>query len=290
MNPAFKGYLRLCRPPNLPTAAADVLAGLAIAGFFDWPVEGYAPIFLVFASIALYAGGVVLNDVFDYELDKVERPERPIPSGVVSLSNAKILGFSLLASGVLLASFVNRYSLVVALTLVFAILAYDRYSKNKAFMGPLNMGLCRSLNLLLGMTVYTSLEGIWYLGIPMLFIFAVTTISRGEVHGNNRKNILFAGVLYVLVVFYVFALNMTTLNLTYVLFVLIFCLMVFVPLIKAYRNNQPSTIKKAVKAGVLSIISLDAAMAVANSSWVIGILIVLLFPLALVLAKKFAVT
>ncbi len=34
MNPVLKGYLRLARPANLPTAAADVLAGVAIAGVF----------------------------------------------------------------------------------------------------------------------------------------------------------------------------------------------------------------------------------------------------------------
>ena len=86
MIPRLKAYLQLCRPANLPTAAADVLAGTAISGLFA--VEGAFQmadievlpfLLLVMASVFLYAGGVVLNDVFDIEIDRVERPERPIP-------------------------------------------------------------------------------------------------------------------------------------------------------------------------------------------------------------------
>ena len=58
---------------------------------------------LVFASVFLYAGGVILNDVFDYKLDKVERPERPIPSGVVSLRNASLYGSLAMLIGLALA-------------------------------------------------------------------------------------------------------------------------------------------------------------------------------------------
>jgi len=86
MNLVLRGYLRLARPANLPTAAADIFAGAAIAGIISYsePISmSYMPlVYLVFSTIFLYAGGVALNDVFDYELDAVERPERPIPSGL----------------------------------------------------------------------------------------------------------------------------------------------------------------------------------------------------------------
>src|SRR5690606_12344221 len=90
----FKGCLILMRPPNLPTAAADIISGAAIAGFFvtSWSLIPQETIIglllLILGSVCLYAGGVVLNDVFDFKIDKVERPERPIPSGVVTLKTA----------------------------------------------------------------------------------------------------------------------------------------------------------------------------------------------------------
>ena len=77
MNSVLKGYITLIRPANLPTAAGDILAGLAMAGilksdqgftFFDG-VDFWNISFLVLASVLLYAGGVVLNDVFDSKLE-----------------------------------------------------------------------------------------------------------------------------------------------------------------------------------------------------------------------------
>ena len=43
--------------------------------------------------------GIVLNDVFDAQIDAAERPQRPIPSGRVSLATARIAGWQFLAGG-----------------------------------------------------------------------------------------------------------------------------------------------------------------------------------------------
>ncbi len=299
MRNRLKGYLQLCRPPNLPTAAADVLAGLAIAGFFVasetgsfiFPLEEKA-ILLVVASVLLYAGGVVLNDVFDVALDTVERPERPIPKGIVPLKHAAIFGFSLLLTGVGASFVAGTLHGVVALVLAGAILLYNKYSKHHGFWGPLNMGLCRGLNLLLGLVYFGSFLQTGYCIIPVIYIFAITRISQGEVYGNNKRSILLAGLLYVFVILLVILLHqkVTHLEPYYIYFLLLFSLAVYVPLIKAYRENGPKQIRNAVKAGVLSLILLDAALAVAHSSWIVGVLIVLLLPLSIILSRMFAVT
>ncbi len=82
-----KGYLRLMRPANIVTAISDILAGIAIAVYFigmqPGDIQMLHAFLLVLATIGLYGGGVVFNDVFDAALDKVERPERPIPSGLI---------------------------------------------------------------------------------------------------------------------------------------------------------------------------------------------------------------
>ncbi|GLU45459.1 UbiA-like protein EboC [Allomuricauda sp. NBRC 101325] len=299
MGPRLKAYLQLCRPANLPTAAADIIAGMSISGLFlglstfEFPMNVPGQAFLlILASVFLYAGGVVLNDVFDIEIDKVERPERPIPSGVVPLGKASFFGFLLLIIGIGLAFLANTLSGYVAVLLALAILSYDKYAKHHSFFGPLNMGICRGLNLLMGITLFDGFENWPYVLIPIVFIFAVTMISRGEVHGKNKGNILLAGLLYVIVLIGIGALHMVyaASNLTYLVFLLLFALMVFRPLVTAYKENMPNNIKKAVKAGVLSIILLDAAIAVAYSNILVGLLILLLLPLSIFLAKQFAVT
>ncbi|WP_424989222.1 UbiA-like protein EboC [Flagellimonas sp.] len=299
MSPRLKAYLQLCRPANLPTAAADVLAGTAISGLFA--VDGAFQLadiavlpflLLVMASVFLYAGGVVLNDVFDIEIDRVERPERPIPSGVVPLGKARSLGFVLLAVGIGLAFFVGKTTGLIAVFLALSILSYDKFAKHHPRLGPLNMGVCRGLNLLMGISLLGTFQYWPYVLLPIVFIFAVTMISRGEVHGENKGNIRWAGLLYGLVIAGVVYLHYTYAknDFWYVLFLVLFGIMVFRPLIIAYRDNTPNHIKNAVKSGVLSIVLLDASLAVAHSNLLLGILILLLLPLSIFLAKQFAVT
>lgn len=300
MGKKIRGYLQLCRPANLPTAAADVLAGLAIAGLFNvtdfiWDPNLVFPLealLLVASSVFLYAGGVVMNDVFDADLDASERPERPIPSGVVSLKSATILGSLLLLVGFLISLSVSEYTGIVAAILVIAILSYDKFAKHYGFFGPLNMGICRGLNLLLGIAYMQQWEQGMYCLVPVLFVFAITMISQGEVHGNNKRNIALAGGLYVFVIFYVSILHLkSSMPLVYQLpFFILFAIMVLLPLIRAYRVNSPKNIKKAVKAGVVSIVILDATMAIAHTNLGYALAILLLLPLAMGLGKLFAVT
>jgi 4-hydroxybenzoate polyprenyltransferase len=66
--------------------------------------------------------------------------------------------------------------------------------------------------------------------------------------------------------------------------------MLFPPLLRAIRTQEPKYIGKSVKAAVLSLILVNASLATAFSGWPIGLLILLLLPLSLGLAKKFAVT
>ncbi|HEY0108067.1 MAG TPA: UbiA family prenyltransferase, partial [Fibrella sp.] len=132
------------RPANLVTAVADVLAGLslaALAGGFS-PLSTNQPIWLLLLStVGLYGGGVVLNDVFDAELDAVERPERAIPSGRVTLRQASTLGIGLLALGIGLAFFYSHETGALAALIAGLAVFYDRFGKHISWFGPINMGL-----------------------------------------------------------------------------------------------------------------------------------------------------
>ena len=147
-----RAYLQLLRPANLVTAAADILAGYAVAGQGNPPALPW----LLAGSVALYAGGVVLNDYFDRDLDARERPERPIPSGRVPAAAAAALGAALLAVGVLCAAQSTRYSTQIAAVTAICILIYDAWGKHR-WIGPLNMGACRALNLGLGISAVPSM-------------------------------------------------------------------------------------------------------------------------------------
>ncbi|PQJ15429.1 UbiA-like protein EboC [Aureicoccus marinus] len=310
MNPTLKAYIQLCRPANLPTAAADILAGAAImAGvpatqphyFTDLgervslmhiPPFGHF-LAIVFSSILLYAGGVVLNDFFDSDLDAKERPERPIPSGKVGRFSVLWFGSFLLFFGVILSFLMSPRSGYIAFLLAGMIVLYNWKAKHHTIAGPIAMGSCRALNLMLGMSYYTS-YGIKpiYLLIPLLYIGAVTSISQGEVHGGRKGTQAFAAFLYAVVgilILYLAYEAQGNWQLTVGVLVLFYYL-VGKPLYKAWKEPKAENIRKAVKWGVMSLIVLDAAIASGYATPWITLIILALFPLSRTLSKVFAVT
>lgn len=293
------GFARLARPANLPTAAADIFAGAAI-GLYAQNVEvlGFLMdnikdvLSVVFASVFLYAGGVVFNDVFDAKLDAVERPERPIPSGLVPSRQAVIWGVLLLGMGILSAFYCNTVSGAISVVLTAAIITYDAHFKHHVFFGPMNMGICRGLNLLLGLSILGMLPYWWISIVPVIYIFAITLISRGEVHGNNKSHIVWAGVLYTIVltlIAFIVELKADNLLLT-APFLILFGILIFLPLAKAYKENSPKNIKKAVISGVLSLIVMNTCWVAGFSNGYLALLVLLLLPLSMILSKIFAVT
>lgn len=288
------GYVRLTRPANIVTAISDILAGVAIAGFTGGFQELPSVLLLVVATIGLYGGGVVFNDVFDADLDRVERPERPIPSGLISEKEGALLGTSLLIVGVVAAIVLSIYpSGAIALAIAVAALVYDKWSKLYRMIGPLNMGLCRGLNLLLGMSlVPQALYQYGYLALaPIVYIAAITMISQGEVHGGKNKTILLAAFLYLIVIVSILYISLELQNSLYVLILLsILAILIFPPLIRAIREPVGKNIGKAVKAGVLALIVMNASWATVFGAHYLALVIMILLPISILLARLFAVT
>ncbi|MGE0610099.1 MAG: UbiA family prenyltransferase, partial [Pirellulales bacterium] len=191
----LRSCLQLCRIPNVFTAAADVLMGYLFTHSSLEPWRFSLP--LVAASCLLYTAGMVLNDVFDLDIDARERPHRPLPSGRISPRVAGWLGAELMlmgtAAGWITSSLAGEYRTGLAATaLAAAVLLYDRWLKRTP-LGPLSMGSCRFLNVLLGMSLAA---GPWvaphYLiaaGIGT-YIVGVTWFARTEAQTSNRWQLL----------------------------------------------------------------------------------------------------
>lgn len=292
----LKPYLQLMRPANIVTAISDVLAGVAIALLFvpdGSTLDGQVLIALIIATIGLYGGGVVFNDVFDADLDARERPERAIPSGRVSIQGAAVLGGVLFLIGVAAAGTVGMLPSMIAFAIVGMCLVYDKWGKHQAVSGPLTMGLCRGLNLLLGISYSAvAFEQVWFLAcVPVIYIAAVTTISRGEVHGGQRTPLLVSALLYGVVVASIVAFGVHHQSgILAIGMVLPFILFVVPPLATAIRTLEAGDVRKSVKHGVIGLIFMNAAWTAAAGMWGLTFATLLLFPVSIWLAKLFAVT
>jgi len=283
------------RLANIVTAISDILAGIAISGYFFLDsIDPTSIIWLIISTIGLYGGGVVFNDVFDAELDGVERPERPIPSGLIPKSQAALLASILLLIGVIAANQVALYpSGIIAGLIIVSVLVYDKWAKHHSFFGPFVMGTCRGLNLLLGMSIVPTIPSTyWFIAlVPVLYIAAITMISRGEVHGGKSSTMYLAAVFYGIVIGCILYCSFANQNIVYSgIFLVLFAAMIFPPLRRAMIKPEGKRIGLAVKAGVIALIAMNASWAAAFGMIYLALAIIVLLPISLFLAKLFAVT
>jgi 4-hydroxybenzoate polyprenyltransferase len=269
----IKPYLQLVRLPNLFTAAADPLAGWLIVGGTLSQAASWLP--LTLAGVATYAAGMILNDVFDFEVDRVERPDRPLPSGRVSRRLASVLGVGFLILGLALAALAGKASLFVAIALAACVLGYDGGLK-RTLLGPEVMGACRSLNLLLGMSLAPGLGGPagWMAAFAFgLFVVGVTWISRDEATAaaGQTRGVLAGMVIQNLALFLLLIAAWVTPWDTGKIPENIGGAVGLVVLIatgqtinradlRALREPSPASLQAAVKTGVLSLVWLDVML------------------------------
>lgn len=198
-------WAQLIRLPATFTIIADVSAAfLLVAGTAEpWPRF----VVVVLAGILLYSAGMVLNDVFDVEKDRVERPKRPLPAGDISVAAASRAGWGLLLGGVVLAGIsglipaegyvASWRPAAVAVVLAAMIVAYDGPLK-RTVVAPLLMGGCRVLSFLLGASAaiagpVVDLAGfapphVWAFAAGMgVYIMGVTTMARHEADTDEQR-------------------------------------------------------------------------------------------------------
>ena len=259
-------YLQLLRLPAVFTAMADICLGFLLTHDSFEPRLKFG--LLLVASSCLYLTGMVFNDIFDRNIDAKERPNRPIPSGRVPFMSALKMGILLLLAGLGAAKVAGIQSLIVAAVLTGCIFAYNGYLK-KTFAGPIAMGACRFLNVMLGASAVEPATTLWQL--PQLhvaaglgiYIIGVTWFARQEAIISNRNQLLLGiGVINLgLAILIGFLLNWHGHERAMVLFVLaVIALTINRRVIAAMFDPVPHQVQTAVKTLLLSLVMLDATM------------------------------
>ena len=277
----FRAYLELLRIPNVFTAIADVMMGyLVVQGTF----EPYGPLIILIAtSSCLYLAGMVFNDLFDREIDAVERPERPIPSGRVSVSAAQMIGIMLLSAGLAMSlqlswRLMNFVPFGVACGIAVLALLYNKWLK-QTLLGPLALGGCRFLNVFLGMSLMLDPpSGMHWMiaGGVGVYIAGVTLFAQGEAGISSRSRLviatalMFAGIALVALSPRFVSENqewrLAGMPPAWPYFWVVLVLHIL------WRNSQailvpsPAHVQTAVKNGIMSLIVIDAAASVPMAS------------------------
>lgn len=105
-------YIKITRPFNCLMAGIAVLVGALIASKTLFPGE----ILLAVVAASLICGaGNVINDYFDVGIDRINNPQRAIPSGRISPKAAYFHALMLFLFGNVFAAFINLYAILLAL-------------------------------------------------------------------------------------------------------------------------------------------------------------------------------
>lgn len=200
MPPTPRAYLELARASNAPTVVTNVLMGCAIgAGFGPFPWAAAAAISL--AAVLLYISGMALNDVVDTDVDRAERPARPIPSGRISRRAAFAFAGVCMAAGLAISAAFGLPAAAFALALAASIVAYNLLHQRSAATVVL-MGLCRALVPLLAaaavawpidLPLALGLAGV--LGVYTILLSIVARVEVGDRLGPRRIAAAFMGLL-----------------------------------------------------------------------------------------------
>lgn len=311
----LRQYLILVRLPNVFTAPSNVLTGYLAAVLPAANADALQLFLLLLSSILLYIAGIVFNDYFDIDLDKRERPYRPLPSGDITKKVALLIAIISLISANILAFTASMSSLAVCIIMSVMVIGYDYKLKN-TFFGPIAMGIIRSLNIVLGAspTLFVILipynhtnanfilARIIFVSLSLfVYVMAISLLSRKEVltgeeiegkhsYTQTRQIIIISFLLVLAVIlsisfavfFGIFKMNL------FVSFVLFSAIMVITFKQTNYHNSL--TIQNAIKHMVISIIVLDSIFITGLTGSYYGLLTLILALPSIFLARKFYVT
>ncbi|WP_344597260.1 SCO3242 family prenyltransferase [Actinomadura vinacea] len=289
----LRDLAELVRAPAALSVPGDVLSGAAAAG----ALRGARGPALAASSVCLYWGGMALNDYADRRLDADERPERPIPSGRVRPGTALAVAAGLTGAGIALAAAAGgRRALGTAIPLAGAVWAYDLLLKRTP-AAPAGMALCRGLDVMLGAA--PALGG-WRDALPAAVTvgahtYAVTLLSRGEVAGTSARRVGWACAANAPVVPLAAAQIRAARRSGPSRAVAAGLLCAYAgavsrPQAEAVREPSADRVRRAVGAGILGLIPLQAALTAARGHPAAALALVPAHPLARRLARKVSPT
>ena len=118
----FRDYLLLIRAPNLFTVPSNIFVGY-FAVIPTTAADSGQLLSLILSSIFLYVSGIILNDYFDLDIDRKERPNRPLASGRITKRNAMILAVVSIIAGNVFAMTASWASLLISAMMTSVIIA-----------------------------------------------------------------------------------------------------------------------------------------------------------------------
>ncbi len=190
------GYIMIIRPLNVFLGGLTILISSLIIKYEGPAISVILPVFVV---MFFTMGANTLNDYFDYEIDKINRPDRAISSGLVLRNQALILSFFSFIIGVLIALRLNKDSQLLSIGVSLPlIIAYNVKLKNYPLIGNIIVSLILAMSFIYAGLVFKKTEP---LIIPALLAFGLTLIREiikdlADIKGDKSAGLMTFPIVY----------------------------------------------------------------------------------------------
>jgi len=178
-------YLEILRPLNGLMAVFAVFVAVMLVNFFI-PYQLSLAFLVVFL---ISSAGMIINDYFDYEIDKINRPKRPIPSGRIPRKTALIYAVVLFLIADFIALFINFYAFILAILNTVINIIYSWKLKKMILIGNFSVSWLAASTFIFG----NLLTGNISITVLLLFLMAFSsnigreiTKSIEDVEGDKR--------------------------------------------------------------------------------------------------------
>ncbi len=160
----WRGFFLLSRPVNVAISVLSILVAVTICGWSTW--ESVLLACLTGACITVAANAI--NDVYDLEIDRINRPDRPLPSGVIAPTEAFAFSIFFFLCGVTSSALINRQTLVIALFFSMLLYLYSSTLKRQVLIGNFTVSLATAFAFIYGGAAVGHIENALF---PAVFAF-----------------------------------------------------------------------------------------------------------------------
>ncbi len=159
------GFIRLARPVNVLIAVASIF----LATFISKRLDPMANVILACLAGALVtAGANAINDYFDLEIDRINKPKRPLPSQQITPKQALVFAWGLFSLALMTSVMINFLTASICLFSVILLYFYSAIFKRVAFWGNWIVSMVTGLAFIFG----SAAVGNWKAGVfPAVFAF-----------------------------------------------------------------------------------------------------------------------
>jgi len=192
----IKDLLQLLRIHNVLGSSLGAITGFLIAS--NWALDKLQNLILSAIIVGLTsAGGYVVNDIYDIEIDKINKPNRPLPSGRIGIKEAWYITLISFIASIILSFFLNNILLIIiTLLVIISLYLYAKEIKRSGFWGNLIVATDSALVFLYGALSYTQdFSKVLPSIVPFLYSFLLTIsreIIKGieDYHGDKAHNVM----------------------------------------------------------------------------------------------------